>query len=287
MYKSSDNEDGGQLWISPKLPRASTHPVRGRANTQPTKPTARPLASTPKGKAVRPVHSESRPRLELRLSAAQTLAWVAPRILFLFALGWAWAASVQFFHAQADQAWGFGDYDSTDSSDSDDDVRGQRHVVARALGGAQWGGAASGALTVCVGLGLPFLDVRWQSFPASRMDWHSVLRSAGGFLAVNYAALKLPFESAAQSALAMLIISLGLWTVCDGSLHGLLVAGSAALGSTWLLLMHVVTRADVALDDCASLLPVLPSILFTYCVMTGCVGRRLGYHPQWRQSRSS
>ncbi|KAJ2423414.1 hypothetical protein GGF47_003250, partial [Coemansia sp. RSA 2524] len=109
--ESSDNEDGGELWISPKLPRASTHPVRGRANTQPTKPTAstqptkasaKPLANSPRTKAG---HStENRTKLERRLSAAQTLAWVAPRILFLFALGWAWAASVQFFHAQADQA---------------------------------------------------------------------------------------------------------------------------------------------------------------------------------------
>ncbi|KAJ2355926.1 hypothetical protein GGF43_002396, partial [Coemansia sp. RSA 2618] len=261
--ESSENEDGEQLWISPKLPRASTHPPNalGRPPIKPkvesytpsemarTRPRAmshtRPRELVPPRELVQPraralsqpkhMHTASRaPQLAPRLSAAQTLAWYAPRIVLLFALGWAWSTGVQFIHAQADARLRvFGDYDT---SDSDDEAGG---VVARVLGATRWGAAACGAVTVCVGLGLPFLDCRWQRFPRMRVEWNDVLRCAGGFLGVNYAALKLPFESANQSALIMLIISLGLWTVCDGSLHGLLLAASASLACTWVLCMHV------------------------------------------------
>ncbi|KAJ2711491.1 hypothetical protein H4R23_006365, partial [Coemansia sp. Cherry 401B] len=84
-----------------------------------------------------------------------------------------------------------------------------------------------------------------------------------------------------QAALLMLIISLGLWTLCDGTLHGLLVSAAAALSCTWLLFMHVLElRTGFVRDDYLSLLAFLPSVLFTYCVMTGSIGRRLGHRPQ-------
>ncbi|KAJ1889499.1 hypothetical protein LPJ71_008172, partial [Coemansia sp. S17] len=105
-----------------------------------------------------------------------------------------------------------------------------------------------------------------------------VLRCVGGFLGVNYAALKLPFESAAQSAGIMIIISLGLWTVCDGTLHGLLLSTSMSLMATWLLYVHALSNyyASFTQDDYLGLLSYLPSVLFTYCVMAGSIGRRLG-----------
>ncbi|KAJ2790670.1 hypothetical protein H4R21_006465, partial [Coemansia helicoidea] len=201
-----------------------------------------------------------------------------------------------------------GDYDSSDSDDSDsDDMRRwrgtgssggaghgaagagrgpRRDSIARVLATASWSGAIGGLMTVVVGLGYPFLDCKWQGHPRHAVAWNDVLRCAGGFLGVNYAALKLPFESAHQSSAIMLIIALGLWTVCDGTLHGLLLSASASLSATWLLYMHALGHySSFSQDDYLGLLATLPNILFTYWVMIGSVGRRLGHHPQWRPAR--
>ncbi|KAJ2783040.1 hypothetical protein H4R18_001941 [Coemansia javaensis] len=157
-------------------------------------------------------------------------------------------------------------------------------AIARVLQTAVWSGSVSGLMTVAVGLGHPFLDWRWQSQPWHTVEWNDVLRCAGGFLGVNYAALKLPFESAHQSAAITLIIALGLWTVCDGTLHGLLLSATAALATAWALCMHALVRpAAFSHDDLRGLLAHLPAILFTYWVMVGSIGRRLGHHPQWRE----
>ncbi|KAJ1727112.1 hypothetical protein LPJ61_004754 [Coemansia biformis] len=197
-----------------------------------------------------------------------------------------------------------GGYDSSDSDDSDseylrrwrvassspgrggpDGARGpRRDVIARVLETASWSGAIGGLMTVVVGMGYPFLDCKWQSHPRHAVAWNDVLRCAGGFLGVNYAALKLPFESAHQSSAIMLIIALGLWTVCDGTLHGLLLSASASLSATWLLYMHALGHyGSFSQDDYLGLLATLPNILFTYWVMVGGIGRRLGHHPQWRR----
>ncbi|KAJ2891650.1 hypothetical protein IWW38_003531 [Coemansia aciculifera] len=162
-----------------------------------------------------------------------------------------------------------------------------RDLISRALGHASWSNAISGLMTVLVGMAYPFLDSKWQSYPSHRIGWNEVLRCVGGFLGVNYAALKLPFESAAQSAAIMIIISLGLWTVCDGTLHGLLLSTSMSLMATWLLYVHALSNyySSFSQDDYLGLLSYLPSVLFTYCVMAGSIGRRLGYHPLWRRRR--
>ncbi|KAJ2742036.1 hypothetical protein GGI20_004767 [Coemansia sp. BCRC 34301] len=162
-----------------------------------------------------------------------------------------------------------------------------RDLISRALGHASWSNAVSGLMTVLVGMAYPFLDSKWRSYPSHRIGWNEVLRCVGGFLGVNYAALKLPFESAAQSAAIMIIISLGLWTVCDGTLHGLLLSTSMSLMATWLLYVHALSNyyASFSQDDYLGLLSYLPSVLFTYCVMAGSIGRRLGYHPLWRGRR--
>ncbi|KAJ2619516.1 hypothetical protein GGF44_005616 [Coemansia sp. RSA 1694] len=160
-----------------------------------------------------------------------------------------------------------------------------RDLISRALGHASWSNAISGLMTVLVGMAYPFLDSKWRSYPSHRVGWNEVLRCVGGFLGVNYAALKLPFESAAQSAAIMIIISLGLWTVCDGTLHGLLLSTSMSLMATWLLYVHALSNyyASFSQDDYLGLLSYLPSVLFTYCVMAGSIGRRLGNHPLWRR----
>ncbi|KAJ2347071.1 hypothetical protein GGH92_003336 [Coemansia sp. RSA 2673] len=160
-----------------------------------------------------------------------------------------------------------------------------RDLISRALSHASWSNAVSGLMTVLVGMAYPFLDSKWRSYPSHRVGWNEVLRCVGGFLGVNYAALKLPFESAAQSAGIMIIISLGLWTVCDGTLHGLLLSTSMSLMATWLLYVHALSNyyASFTQDDYLGLLSYLPSVLFTYCVMAGSIGRRLGYHPLWRR----
>ncbi|KAJ2700807.1 hypothetical protein H4218_001795 [Coemansia sp. IMI 209128] len=160
-----------------------------------------------------------------------------------------------------------------------------RDLISRALAHASWSNAVSGLMTVLVGMAYPFLDSKWRSYPSHRIGWNEVLRCVGGFLGVNYAALKLPFESAAQSAGVMIIISLGLWTVCDGTLHGLMLSTSMSLMATWLLYVHALSNyyASFSQDDYLGLLSYLPSVLFTYCVMAGSIGRRLGYHPLWRR----
>ncbi|KAJ1998423.1 hypothetical protein H4R26_005466, partial [Coemansia thaxteri] len=160
-----------------------------------------------------------------------------------------------------------------------------RDLIGRALGHAAWSSAASGLLTVVVAMAYPFLDAKWRSYPSHRVGWNEVLRCVGGFLGINYAALKLPFESAAQSSAIMIIISLGLWTVSDGTLHGLLLSTSSALMATWMLYVHALANYYDCFtqDDYLSLLSYLPSLLFIYCVMAGSIGRRLGYHPLWRR----
>ncbi|KAJ2712108.1 hypothetical protein H4R19_002928 [Coemansia spiralis] len=290
-----------------------------------------------------------------RLSAVQSAAWYAPRILLLFLIGWSWSVGIRFIHAPQQTVAGVepgrpayvpgqqqppvympaqqqqpvsragkgatadydeddegsavlavaGDYDSSDSDDSDNDglsrwrgagssgsERGagrdarvpRRDAIARVLATASWSGAIGGLMTVVVGLGYPFLDCKWQCQPRHAVAWNDVLRCAGGFLGVNYAALKLPFESAHQSSAIMLIIALGLWTVCDGTLHGLLLSASASLSATWLLYMHALGHyGSFSQDDYLGLLATLPNIFFTYWVMVGSVGRRLGPHPQWRR----
>ncbi|KAJ2834095.1 hypothetical protein GGI24_000548, partial [Coemansia furcata] len=162
-----------------------------------------------------------------------------------------------------------------------------RDLISRVLAHASWSNAVSGLMTVLVGMAYPFLDSKWRSYPSHRIGWNEVLRCVGGFLGVNYAALKLPFESTTQSAGIMIIISLGLWTVCDGTLHGLLLSTSMSLMATWLLYVHALSNyyASFTQDDYLGLLSYLPSVLFTYCVMAGSIGRRLGYHPLWRRQQ--
>ncbi|KAJ2492198.1 hypothetical protein IWW37_001646 [Coemansia sp. RSA 2050] len=279
------------------------------------------------------------PPLELRLSVVQVVAWYAPRILFLFFIGWSWSVGVQLIHAQhsldatatsavassggasmlspagsltAQQSLysvvtdaGEEDVSESDESDAEYQYEGllglringrrggaaprqsefTRDLISRALAHASWSNAVSGLMTVLVGMAYPFLDSKWRSYPSHRIGWNEVLRCVGGFLGVNYAALKLPFESVAQSAGVMIIISLGLWTVCDGTLHGLLLSTSMSLMATWLLYVHALSNyyASFTQDDYLGLLSYLPSVLFTYCVMAGSIGRRLGYHPLWRR----
>ncbi|PIA16744.1 hypothetical protein COEREDRAFT_81093 [Coemansia reversa NRRL 1564] len=324
---STDGEtDSGQLWIMPRLPRASTYSNAGRVEyntvTRTQQSTTAKLQSQRPERSVEPKVVEGRGRrrdshaVEPRVSATQMAAWYAPRILLLFVLGWAWSVGVQFIHTQQHtlagpmgERGGFvervqqtsvekattlaaapehGEYDSSDSDDEsprwwrDVDTAGglARDAVARVLESAAWSNGASGLMTAAVGMAYPFLDHRWRSAPRRAVAWNDVLRCAGGFLGVNYAALKLPFESASQSAAIMLIISLGLWTLCDGSLHGLLLSAFAALAATWLLIMHALGfYARFSQDDCLRLMACLPSLLFTYCVMTGGIGRRLGHRP--------
>lgn len=164
-----------------------------------------------------------------------------------------------------------------------------RDLISRVLEHASWSNGISGVLTVVIGMAYPYLDTKWRSYPSHRIGWFEVLRCAGGFLGINYAALKLPFETAGQSAAIMLIISLGLWTVCDGTLHGLLLSTTGSLTATWMLYVHALNYyyASFSRDDYLSMLSYLPSVVFTYCVMVGSVGRRLGYHPLWKHySRS-
>ncbi|KAJ1732157.1 hypothetical protein LPJ72_003569 [Coemansia sp. Benny D160-2] len=288
-----------------------------------------------------------------RLTRLQMVAWYAPRILFLFFVGWSCSIGVQLIHAQqrsldasgasaalrpfvhpppasateyahgglsADAGgggaaeYGFADSDTDSDSDADsyyrDRVRGSgvrrsaaagegrkpaqaggggglsRDLIGRVLEHASWSDGISGVMGVAVGLAYPYLDWKWQSYLAHRVEWNDVLRCAGGFLGINYAALKLPFESPNQSSLVMVIISLGLWTVCDGTLHGLLLSTSTSLTATWLLHMHALSNyANFTQDDYQGLLSYLPSVLFTYCVMVGSIGRRLGHHPLWKRQR--
>ncbi|KAJ2162491.1 hypothetical protein GGF46_000622 [Coemansia sp. RSA 552] len=316
---SSEGEsDSGQLWIAPKASRTSIAQTEQTELTAPSAAKEKPPVEETRRRARRSSGKELR-----RLSAVRLLAWYAPRLVFLLFIGWSWSVGVQFIHAQergltgADSAsrlapgfgrWGgveqtvsgdegtmAGEYDSSDSDD--DGTRTQwraadssglaRDVIARVLATASWSDGISGLMTVVVGLGYPFLDWRWRSYPRHAVEWHDVLRCVGGFLGVNFAALKLPFESAHQSALLMLIISLGLWTVCDGTLHGLLLSATMALGATLMLLMHALSGgAAFSQDDCLGLLAFLPSVVFTYCVMTGSIGRSLGHHPQWHAHQS-
>ncbi|KAJ2661820.1 hypothetical protein IWW48_002214 [Coemansia sp. RSA 1200] len=388
----SDSDDSGELWITPKIPsRISTRIEKPRSNTMPsqsaplelqmvrsaTGPGAaamdrnqssyierqlagQPEPTTQSSRNTRRhdgLHGGSGGRGALlatdKLTRLQMIAWYAPRILFLFFVGWSCSIGVQLIHAQqrsldasgasaalrpfvhpppastteyahgdlrpaalsVDASGGaeYGLADSDTDSDSDvdsyyrDGVRGSgvrrsaagggrktaqaggglsRDLIGRVLEHASWSDGISGVMGVAVGLAYPYLDWKWQSYLAHRVEWNDVLRCAGGFLGINYAALKLPFESPNQSSLVMVIISLGLWTVCDGTLHGLLLSTSTSLTATWLLHMHALSNyANFTQDDYQGLLSYLPSVLFTYCVMVGSIGRRLGHHPLWKKQR--
>ncbi|KAJ2398449.1 hypothetical protein GGI05_000081 [Coemansia sp. RSA 2603] len=229
------------------------------------------------------------------LSLARVIAWYVPRVVLLFLIGWVCSAGVQLIHAQQQRA------DASDSSDSDEtdgefpyeslfgwQTAGSgdltTDLIGRALGQAAWSNGISGLLTVLVGLMYPYVDYKWRGISQHHVDWYSILRCVGGFLGVNYAALKLPFESANQSALILIIISMGLWTVCDGTLRGWLLSMNASLMATWLLYVHALTNLDSLFtrDDYLRLLSCLPSVLFTYCVMAGIIGRRLASKsPLW------
>ncbi|KAJ1664921.1 hypothetical protein IW140_003740 [Coemansia sp. RSA 1813] len=391
----SDSDDSGELWITPKVPsRVSTHIEKPRSNTLPTQIpplelrqirsateaattmgnsdmqlrrqlTAQPSPAATHSRrhngAMHRSNSGSDRRLSLavdKLTRLQMVAWYAPRILFLFFVGWSCSIGVQLIHAQqrsldatigpaairpfvqspasatkyADTSLGrtslstdvgggaydsgdFGDSDVDSDSDTDAHYRNERDgassdrgrktagsgkrtmsrqgssglsrdLIGRVLEHASWSDGISGAMGIAVGLAYPYLDWKWQSYLAHKVEWNDVLRCAGGFLGINYAALKLPFESANQSSLIMVIISLGLWTVCDGTLHGLLLSTSTSLMATWLLHMHALSNyASFTQDDYQGLLSYLPSVLFTYCVMVGSIGRRLGHHPLWKRYR--
>ncbi|KAJ1642069.1 hypothetical protein LPJ64_006050 [Coemansia asiatica] len=325
---SSDGEnDSGELWISPKISRATTPQTDDFLSTQPAPAVLRQTYSETKHTDMlasvgrQKVHSQRKAHVrrkqqqhqqqqqndvqgEARLSGARIAAWYVPRVVILFLIGWLWSVVVQLMHAQQrspDPSRGgsvLGVDDSSDSDDSDmefpyeslfgwrslDSGDLTRDLIGRVLGQSAWCNGASGLLTVLVGLAYPYLDYKWQTFAKHRPGWNNVLRCAGGFLGVNYAAMKLPFQSANQSALILLIISSGLWTVCDGTLNGWLLSMNASLMATWLLLDHALTNLDELLtrDDYLGLLSCLPSVLFTYCIMTGCIGRRLASgSPLW------
>ncbi|KAJ2549804.1 hypothetical protein EV175_004307, partial [Coemansia sp. RSA 1933] len=370
---SNDSDDSGELWITPKVPsRVSTHIEKPRSNTLPTQIPPLELRHIRSATEATTTASVENDPLQLRrqlmaqsppsaphfrrrtgairdasnsdkLTPMQMVAWYAPRILFLFLVGWSCSIGVQLIHAQqrsldatgpigatfirpfvqqqqpannryAEVSGGrtslptgaadAGDSDTDSDSDTDAYYRhGQgrrsnavaggkrnaarqgssalsRDLIGRVLEHASWSDGISGAMSIAVGLAYPYLDWKWQSYVAHKVEWNDVLRCAGGFLGINYAALKLPFESANQSSLIMVIISLGLWTVCDGTLHGLLLSTSTSLMATWLLHMHALSNyASFTQDDYQGLLSYLPSVLFTYCVMVGSIGRRLGHHP--------
>ncbi|KAI8324309.1 hypothetical protein GQ54DRAFT_256707 [Martensiomyces pterosporus] len=192
-----------------------------------------------------------------------------------------------YFYSYENVILGWRTGTSSGSSRESDEQELTRDLISRVLQHASWSDGISGLMTVLVGTAYPFLDWKWRSYPSHRVGWNEVLRCVGGFLGVNYAALKLPFETASQSLAIMVIISLGLWVVCDGTLHGLLLSTSTSLMATWLLYVHALTNyASFTQDDYLGMLSYLPSVLFTYCVMTGSIGRRLGFHPLWRKYRS-
>ncbi|KAJ1786780.1 hypothetical protein LPJ59_005860, partial [Coemansia sp. RSA 2399] len=357
----SDSDDSGELWITPKVPsRVSTYIEKPRSNTLPTQlppPELRQIRSaTETAAAAATTRGNSDIQLRRQLTAQPTpvshsrrrdgayrgnsgkftrlqmVAWYAPRILFLFFVGWSCSIGVQLIHAQQrslDAAIGpasirpfvrppaptdaryteadfghtslptdvgvLGDIDTDSDSDVDAYYRNRRgrgrnaagdgkhaaprqgssssssssrglsrDLIGRVLEHASWSDGISGAMGIAVGLAYPYLDWKWQSYVAHKVEWNDVLRCAGGFLGINYAALKLPFESANQSSLIMVIISLGLWTVCDGTLHGLLLSTSTSLMATWLLHMHALSNyANFTQDDYQGLLSYLPSVLFT------------------------
>ncbi|KAJ1891395.1 hypothetical protein LPJ81_005752, partial [Coemansia sp. IMI 209127] len=355
----SDSDDSGELWITPKVPsRVSTYIEKPRSNTLPTQlppPELRQIRSaTETAAATTRGNSDMQLRRQLtaqptpvshsrrrdgayrsnsgKFTRLQMVAWYAPRILFLFFVGWSCSIGVQLIHAQQrslDAAIGpasirpfvrppaptdaryteadfghtslptdvgvLGDIDTDSDSDVDAYYRNRRgrgrnaagdgkhaaprqgssssssssrglsrDLIGRVLEHASWSDGISGAMGIAVGLAYPYLDWKWQSYVAHKVEWNDVLRCAGGFLGINYAALKLPFESANQSSLIMVIISLGLWTVCDGTLHGLLLSTSTSLMATWLLHMHALSNyANFTQDDYQGLLSYLPSVLFT------------------------
>ncbi|KAI9506270.1 hypothetical protein GGI25_002267 [Coemansia spiralis] len=264
-YASEANASDDELWITPKITRAATLVEKPRSNTLPTD--LRPIRSaTETRRPRRPAPDPTR---------LQMVAWYAPRLLLLFFVGWSCSIGVQLIHARLDTRGTVAKHAGL-----------SRDLIGRVLEHAMWSDIVSGTMGILVGLAYPYLDHKWQSYLMRTIEWNDVLRCAGGFLGINYAALKLPFESAGQSSLIMAIISLGLWTVCDGTLHGLLLSLSTALMATWLLHMRALSSYDsFTQDDYQGLLAYLPSVLFTYCVMVGSIGRRLGHHPLWKRHR--
>ncbi|KAJ2787358.1 hypothetical protein GGI15_000783 [Coemansia interrupta] len=315
-----ESDDSGELWISPKISRAATLQSEPRESAETLLSQVAVLRhvhsetsrSIPIPSEKQRVHTRRKAHVRnqrqqqqqqkrqqddiAELSLARVIAWYVPRVVLLFLIGWVCSAGVQLIHAQQQQR-----ADSSDSSDSDEtdgefpyeslfgwQTAGSgdltRDLIGRVLGQAAWSNGISGLLTVVVGLMYPYVDYKWRGISQQHVDWYSILRCVGGFLGVNYAALKLPFESANQSALILIIISMGLWTVCDGTLRGWLLSMNASLMATWFLYVHALTNLDSLFtrDDYLRLLSCLPSVLFTYCLMAGIIGRRLASKsPLW------
>ncbi|KAJ2724546.1 hypothetical protein GGI07_001893 [Coemansia sp. Benny D115] len=337
----SDDDDSGELWISPKISRTTTRETTLVSDTRPLLPSEKlppPLRQVQSETAsqIKPQelarslnsHVHSRRKAHVRntrqqqqqqnsasLSWTRVAAWYVTRVLLLFLIGWVWSVGVQLIHAQHNTSGvDTSGYESSGDSSSDEsdgefpyeilfgwpvvDAGAEgitRDLISRVLSQAAWCNGLSGLLTVLIGLTYPYLDYKWQgqrsSLYGGRTNFNDILRCVGGFLGINYAALKLPFESAMQSAVIMIIIALGLWTVCDSSFHGLLLSLCASLMATWVLFVHALASNSDGVftnEDYLSLLSYLPSVLFTYCIMAGSIGRRIGCRsPLWQNKQQA
>ncbi|RKO89849.1 insulin-induced protein family, partial [Blyttiomyces helicus] len=149
--------------------------------------------------------------------------------------------------------------------------------VSQLFDSASWVPISCGLSAVLVGTLYPVLDWTWGARPHRfNREWSSVLRCCGGFIGVNYAASKLPWNNSVQVSITLALLGIGLWFLFDRTWHGFMLSTLMASIGTWVVYMLVshgfysFTRADFF-----GVRSWFPCILYASCICFGSIGRQL------------
>ncbi|KAI9344384.1 insulin-induced protein-domain-containing protein [Obelidium mucronatum] len=109
-----------------------------------------------------------------------------------------------------------------------------------------------------------------------KQDQSSLLRLIGGVMGVNYAVSKLEWGTHVQANCVILVLSVGLWVMFDGTRRGFFVSWGFSLAGTlvgvWLCKVGVYEFLE---PDFVGVRLWFPCVLFLASVCFGCVGRGL------------
>lgn len=98
----------------------------------------------------------------------------------------------------------------------------------------------------------------------------------GGFIGVNYAASKLPWQSSASVSLTLALLAVGLWFLFDRTVHGFITSTVLSLIGTGAGMMLVMGKEyEFIKADFYGIRSWLPCVLYCGCICFGSIGRQL------------
>lgn len=115
--------------------------------------------------------------------------------------------------------------------------------------------------------------------PHQAREWSSVMRCVAIFVGINHASAKIYFSNNLQLTLTLLILSLGLWYLFDGSKAGFLLTSSVAVLAS--LVTHLLVYHGLYSDsypDSSYLRSWLPCLFFSGSITIGNIGRQLAQY---------